>query len=63
MSIPLKQADMEFLTWDYTINDNIRQCRETGDFHFVRETEMLDENPYYNFEVCYRALKAYAAQL
>lgn len=57
------QEEMENFNWVVTPRKNILKCLEINKFHFVNETEMLDEEDYNSLEECEQALIQYANQL
>ena len=59
----MTQEEMEKCKWEPTSERCVMLCVDTGKFHFICETEMLDETPYDTERECVAALKEYAKQL
>ncbi len=59
----LEQTVIEKLSWEATSDKCVMFCFDTKTFHFICETEMLDENGYETLEDAQSALKDYASNL
>jgi hypothetical protein len=56
------QEEMQLASWE-RVESYVWVCMETGKFHFVCETEMLDDTPFDSLEECIKALNDYSRSL